>query len=174
MNVLQAEFQISDHWMRYEFQGRGTIHAHMLIWAKDRPNFERLMEIVSDDLLEKDLKIKTFECDGLKYVDKSELSEEALDIMKVIQDWSDRYISCWNHYYEKMGEPYSLVYENPARYRLENIAEEFIENEGKLMTRVNRHVRCSHYCLRYNKELKKLECRFHFPYPCRDETFVGI
>ena len=36
-HVLKPKLRYDDYWIRYEFQGRGSVHAHWFLWIQDAP-----------------------------------------------------------------------------------------------------------------------------------------
>jgi hypothetical protein len=53
---------VEDYWWRIEFQNRGSLHLHMIVWIKDFPSFDKeeaiqlidqTLESVYYDLVEK-------------------------------------------------------------------------------------------------------------------------
>jgi len=53
---------------------------------------------------------------------------------------------------------------HPCRKRFEDVFDD--EDDPRCLRTVQRHTRCSpDYCLRYNKQSGKQECRFKFPQP---------
>lgn len=42
-HVLTPLFGATDHWARYEWQGRGSMHTHMMLWLANAPDPENLL-----------------------------------------------------------------------------------------------------------------------------------
>jgi hypothetical protein len=40
--VVKPYFRVTDHWVRWEWQKRGSGHVHLFIWVKDQPDVEKL------------------------------------------------------------------------------------------------------------------------------------
>ena len=36
MKVVKEALGVVDSWLRFEFQGRGTMHSHKLLWVKEK------------------------------------------------------------------------------------------------------------------------------------------
>ncbi|KAG5942824.1 hypothetical protein E4U60_007068 [Claviceps pazoutovae] len=38
--VLKETFGYTDYWIRYEFQGRGSVRAHWFLWTRETPTLD--------------------------------------------------------------------------------------------------------------------------------------
>ena len=42
--VLKPIMKISDYWITYEWQKRGSLHCHCFLWLEDQPDMLQLMK----------------------------------------------------------------------------------------------------------------------------------
>ena len=46
--ILMKEYGVVDYWLRYEWQARGSVHAHYVLWFRDAPEITPLQKLVDE------------------------------------------------------------------------------------------------------------------------------
>jgi hypothetical protein len=84
--------------------------------------------------------------------------------VKQFVDFWDPLVSTWN---PKPSHPPAPIHPSSRKFNtLSDTQQELVE----LINRVQRHAKCSSYCLRRDKSTKDQVCRFRFPQDLRDLT----
>ena len=60
LEIVAPALNVVDHWLRYEFQQRGAIHAHGVLWLANQPNIKNLdpLSVEGKEILLKFIKEK--------------------------------------------------------------------------------------------------------------------
>ena len=185
------------YWVRYEWQSRGSVHAHYMLWFNDAPSTDFLEEIAeqevrraSEDLIPssdpKECKAQQIEiakraADAINERALQLLNDEESDMAKLVRYWTGKERDA------KSGA------ELPAR--CDRASPNFDKNEGTvhmvqgkshpcalrhddpnlpfdvaanaIKDKACRHTSHSPYCLRTTKDCSNPYCRFGIPYQLR-------
>jgi hypothetical protein len=127
-----------------EAQGRGSLHVHMLVWLKNAPNSDEMMEL---------LKEHSFREKILKY-----------NIRTDLEGFDEEYV-CKVH-----REPHTS-YSRPPNPQNSNWKQDVNDLERKLARAHQVHVCNTSTCLRRNSQ-GNLECKRRAPWPLIEKTVV--
>ena len=130
-----------------EAQGRGSLHVHMLIWLKNAPNSDEMLELLTQSHFRD--KIATF-------IDHN--------IRTHLDGFDEEYVNGTNR------EPH-ISYSRPPDPRSENWKEEVEFVERKLARAHQVHVCKTSTCLRKNKD-GDMVCKRCAPWPLVERTIV--
>ena len=176
-------------WSRYEWQSRGSTHAHYFLWFRDAPDVSFLedwtQQAMADVLKEGNGEAELGEEQLFHLVEAlneralaaSADSPDAQDRMasEAVQYWAAR-CSRWNEAWltdrnepDRVGEPHpsSELHlqcqpcedDPPGKHGVSKGANRW---QGRLLNATNRHSTHTDYCLRKDKH-GNTYCRFHFP-----------
>ena len=139
--------QVNGYFGAIEAQGRGSLHVHLLIWLKNAPNADEMLELLTQsDFREK---IAAY----IEYNIRTHL--EGFDEEFVKNNPKERHVS----------------YSRPPNPRNDNWEVEKREMEWKLARAYQVHVCKTSTCLRRNRE-GELVCKRHAPWPLIEKTIV--
>ena len=130
-----------------EAQGRGSLHVHLLIWLKNAPNAEEMLELLTQPVFRE--KIAT-------YIDHN--------IRTHLDGFDEDYVK--NNQRER-----HISYSRPPNPHDSNWKEERKKMEWKLARAYQVHVCKTSTCLRRNRE-GHLVCKRHAPWPLVERTIV--
>ena len=130
-----------------EAQGRGSLHVHMLIWLKNAPNSDEMLELLTQSHFRD--KIATF-------IDHN--------IQTHLDGFNEEYVN------ETKREPH-ISYSRPPDPQNENWKEEVDIVERKLARAHQVHVCKTLTCLQKNKD-GNMVCKRHAPWPLVERTIV--
>ena len=177
-------------WSRYEWQSRGSTHAHYFLWFRDAPDVSFLEDWLQQALADANQGAPLDDCNVDAIVESlneralaaSAASENEQDRMAAAatEYWSTR-CSRWNNaWLNDRNEPDDVGWPHPAEQlcvpcrpatpgaprEISAGADRWL---GRLLNAANRHDQHTDYCLRKDKHGKSF-CRFHFPQQPRDEN----
>ena len=128
-------------------QGRGSLHVHMLVWLKNAPNSDEMLELLTQSQFRD--KIAT-------YIDHN--------IRTHLDGFDETYVN------ETNREPH-ISYSRPPNPRNENWKEEVKVVEQKLARAHQVHICKASTCLRRDKE-GNMVCKRRAPWPLVERTIV--
>ena len=155
------------HWYRYEWQARGSIHAHGCAKLKNDPG---LCELISKAALgwraEKML--------GCPEADRELLLEiiaEGEEDKAAAIEYADWLVTTMNEVIPDNND-WSVPNPHPCTVPFRNVQDQD-EDYHQLVNTVERHTRCSSaYYLRRKNGEKEPSCRFGFPKELSDQSYV--
>ena len=158
---------LKNHWYIYEWQHRGSIHAHGLLWLHDapfpkNPNAE---EIVKHGTEEQKSQLIKYYSSYVSAWNPCSLSRE--DMADLLENHpNDPQLANPTIY-----PPQSTTH--PCRIRSDEVTDQEQDLAG-LLNKVQRHGSCNpQTCLRKKKRSDEMECKAGFPKPLRlDPGFV--
>ena len=152
--IINKNNNLAHHWAIFEWQHRGSVHAHCLFWLNDCP-FPNPEQIA-----------------------KNGTTEEKMQLLS----YYDKYISAWNPSSINKRQLENLLQNKPNDPQLANPTinppqptihpcripcseiENNAEDKASLIHKVQRHVQCSTVtCLRQKKNSNIVECKAGFP-----------
>ena len=152
-------------WLRYENQGRGTIHAHMMVRLKNDPDLIELCEQVrkgrdsSNQLQEKDEDLTDEEITLHKLIVAKGLKAE-----NEVINFCDTLITTMNPLSPDDREKFDTARGrlHPCAKSALNLSDDQVQQDYiDLINSVQRHKKCTNYCLQGKKGKKR--CKFGFP-----------
>ena len=164
-NSLDAEW----HWYRYEWQARGSIHAHGCAKLRNDPGLCELVKRAAEGWSAEQKKEK-----------KPELAEELQPIIdagleakaKAIQ-YCDWLVTTINEALPQEENQYQAPNPHPCCIPFQNVVSSE-EDYHDLVNSVERHTRCSPaYCLKVNADGEEI-CRFGYPIPLAHHTDISF
>ena len=145
-NFLEPVFGVVDHFFRFEFQHRGSPHAHGVVWLRVKGDWERDIDLMVN-----------------------RIHEQAGDIDNgVFETYIDRLSTSWN----PAGVIDEQVTQSDSRgpqaisrpYDLSSSSEALVDELKSLLGFCQRHQRCNAYCLRpLNLPPSRRKCKARFP-----------
>ena len=155
------------HWLRYEYQGRGSIHCHGTAKLNNDPGLCQLTQTALKGFLAQKFKDEN-DCSDTTELDQDiEAGQKAADTVCQYVDWL---LSTVNP-----NPPDEDMWIRPEVHpcqRNHDIPEHEKQTDYvDLLNMVQRHTRCStSYCLRKKSTETELKCRFHFPFDICPKT----
>ena len=170
-------------WMRYENQGRGTIHAHLMTKLKHDPGLIKLCETVykgrqAGEVLvrheKNELEEPLTQQDQVRFTAEKEEGEAA---EKRVCNYCNTLISTMNPLSPEQRQQFVAGdHEEHAcakRCTPEMTTEELDDDYANILNTVQRHTQHTSYCERKNFSGEKV-CRFGFPFDICNETSIDF
>ena len=155
------------HWYRYEWQARGSIHAHGCAQLKNDPG---LCELITKAA-------KGWEAQNMLSDPNANREELLATIVEGNQakttavEYADWLVTTMNEAMPDFND-WSAPDPHPSSVPFRDVEDED-EDYHQLVNSVERHTRCNAaYCLRRKKAGEEPSCRFGYPQELREETGV--
>ncbi|XP_028417584.1 uncharacterized protein LOC114542031 [Dendronephthya gigantea] len=160
--VLDAEW----FWYRFEYQARGSIHAHGCAKLKNDPDIRLLRKRACQAVLEKE-KENEMSPDDFEF-SCQEIVREGEDAERKLISYVDWLVTTVND--DLPDENWTLPDPHPSAVKATSVDNHDVDYH-RLVNSVERHTRCSPaYCLKKKRVDLPAECRFGFPKPLQEET----
>ena len=164
LKTLDAEW----YWFRYEYQARGSTHAHGCAKLKNDPGLCELVKIAALGWMEE----KSNESNKTEANHNQHIilyGQHAKQRAIAYADWLVTTIN------DSIPDGYwTLPQPHPCTIRLTNVADiELNEDYSNLVNTVQRHTRCSPaYCLKQKQNQQEPACRFGYPKESTTQTEI--
>ena len=153
------------HWYRYEWQARGSIHAHGCAKLKNDPGLCDLITKATKGWEEQAM-LSDPEADREELQATIAEGEQAKATAVEYADWL---VTTMNEAMPDFND-WSAPDPHPSSVPFRDVEDED-EDYHQLVNSVERHTRCNAaYCLRHKKGEKELSCRFGYPQELREES----
>ena len=160
------------HWYRYEYQARGSTHAHGCAKLSNDPGLCKLVEKVAAAwaILEEpgngDIDVASLdENDKLIVQEGQEAKAEVLQ-------YADWLVTTCNS--SMPDETWCMPVPHPCAVPI-NSVDDLDDDYYGLVNSVERHTRCSAaYCLKKKADQADPECRFKYPRPTSSESMISF
>ena len=159
INEFSPELNITDHFIMYEFQNRGSIHLHALFWSDtdpDKPVSYPYHQKIKDIT---EASIRNRNSEGFQKL-FTELQEEFHLICSAVNPKND----INGTEIQRMKIDYEAL-EHPSSRMACEIKHDKKLDLCALLNHLQHHTQCKkHKCLRRKKGESKLSCRYGFPF----------
>ncbi|XP_028394469.1 uncharacterized protein LOC114518663 [Dendronephthya gigantea] len=160
--VLDAEW----FWYRFEYQARGSIHAHGCAKLKNDPDIRLLRKRACKAVLEKE-KENEMSPDDFEF-SCQDIVREGQDAERKLISYVDWLVTTVND--DLPDENWTVPDPHPSAVKATSVDNHDVDYH-RLVNSVERHTRCSPaYCLKKKRVDLPAECRFGFPKPLQEET----
>lgn len=168
-NALGAEW----HWYRFEYQARGSTHAHGCAKIKNDPGLCKLIQKAAAawSLSEEEVGSNSSSRDEpLPTTLRDQILLEGQESTAAALEYIDWLVTTCNN---AMPDDYwSIPDPHPCSIPTENVLD-LDEDYSNLINTVQRHTRCSTaYCLRRKPGEPDLKCRFKYPQPTQSNSTI--
>ena len=130
-----------------EAQGRGSLHVHMLVWLRDAPNADEMLELLTQPEF------------------RDRIATYIGDIVRTDLEGFDE------HFVERTESERHISYSRPPNPAKSNWKNEMGVMERKLARALQVHVCKASTCLRRNRK-GEMECKRRAPWPLVERTIV--
>lgn len=130
-----------------EAQGRGSLHVHLLVWLKNAPNAEEMLELLAQDAFRQQI---------TPYIEHN--------IQSFLDGFDEDYV-------EHSEREQHLTFSRPPNPRSSNWEKDRDDMEWKLARVYQVHVCKISTCLQRNKK-GELVCKRRAPWPVMERTVV--
>ena len=167
--VLHTEWK----WYRFEWQARGSIHAHGCAKLTNDPGLCNLVNTAVqgwklERILQLQMEQPTYEQMAADFQPQIEAGYQATTTVINYADWL---VTTINEAIPQ--ENWVVPSPHPSSLLIENV-QNFNDDYQTLVNSVERHTKCSTaYCLR-KKPGQEATCRFNFPKDCQEETSLDF
>ena len=154
--TLDAEW----HWYRFEYQARGSTHAHGCAKLKNDPDICGLVKKAAAAWLLENSNDMPIGDDQ----DIQQILEEGKAAEKTALEYADWLVTTVN---ESMPDPtWRKPVPHPCAFNVTSVNDVDDEDYHNIVNTVQRHTKCSTaYCLKKRSPQQQLQCRFNFPHP---------
>ena len=162
---LHKTLQVDWYWYRYEYQARGSTHAHGCAKLKNDPGLCELVKIAA--LGWKEEKANKVEPHHNQHIIL--YGQYAKQKAIAYADWL---VTTVND--SIPDDQWTLPQLHPCTIRLTNVPDSALnEDYTNLVNTVQRHTRCSPaYCIKQKQNQQQPTCRFGYPKECTDQTDI--
>ena len=148
------------HWYRFEYQARGSTHAHGCAKLSSDPDICRLIQKVAAawNILEEESNGTVIQQD-----DREQVLKEGEEAKAEVLSYCDWLVTTCND--AVPDALWSLPNPHPCTVSIHNVVD-LEDDYHDLVNSVQRHTRCSTaYCLKKRSEQQTPQCRFNYPRP---------
>ena len=143
-HFLTSELGITDYWWRYEWQSRGSVHCHGILYLKDAIDRSELATTM-----------ESFKKDLADYIDK---------LVTAMHPGTP----------PQPGQPFVPPVRHPCKVPFDAVEDWDIDYESLINCVERHTVCSRHYCLGKKRGSTEAECRFGFPKELTSETTVTV
>lgn len=168
LKVLDAQW----YWYRFEYQARGSTHAHGCAKLRNDPGLCDLVKLAAVGWLAEQQQVtltNTTSDDYHHLQSQIDRGQKAKEEAITYADWIVTTMNDSN--FEDRFQPPTP---HPCSQRFSDIHEEDLDSDySNLVNSVERHTNCSPaYCLRVSRGQHEAQCRFKFPREQQSETDI--
>ena len=161
--TLDAEW----YWFRYEYQARGSTHAHGCAKLKNDPGLCELVKIAAIGWMEE--KANTNNANPYHNQHIILYGQQAKEKAIAYADW---FVTTVN---DSIPDGHWTVPQpHPCTIKLTDVPDTALDEDyTNLVNTVQRHTRCSPaYCIKRKQNQQQPTCRFGYPKECTDQTDI--
>ena len=162
--ALDAEW----HWYRFEYQARGSTHAHGCAKLKNDPGICSLVQKAATAWIKQDLQ----QTNCTPTPEQESMLKCGEDATKLVVQYADWLITTCNP--SPPDELWTLPEPHPCTIPFKEV-QDINSDYCDLLNSVQRHTQCSAaYCLRKKANSDEAQCRFNYPFPEQDTTQLAF
>ena len=157
------------HWYRFEYQARGSTHAHGCAKLKNDPG---ICSLVQKAAAAWSVKLQLQEGNASPNSEEEAILECGKEATKLVTDYADWLITTCNPC--PPDELWSVPDPHPCSLPF-NQVEDVDTDYSNLVNCVQRHTQCSAaYCLRKRPNSEEAQCHFNYPIPEQSTTELAF
>ena len=167
---LQDELGAEWYWYRYEYQARGSTHAHGCAKLKNDPGLTTLVSRAALGWMEEKLTQAQDNTDAIPH--NHHIIQYGIHAKQLVVDYIDSLVTTINN--SIPDETWRRPEPHPCAQKLNDIVvTSHNDDYHSLVNCVQRHTKCSSaYCLRKKNTQSEPTCRFGYPLECSSVTIL--